>query len=178
MSVIRVPTSFNIDVEFEIPEFYRRLIALLIDLFVLWLYKKFADLILTSITGSMYGEGIDAYYNAWGLSLLLYLPIFLYHIVMEITLNGQSVGKKIMGLRVVNENGGRPAISQFLIRWFLRDIWFVILFMMGVYNSFYGSKTEGVILVLLVLAYFITELVLVVSSKKVSVWEISSPILF
>ena len=37
MAAIKVPTSFNIDVEFEIPEFYRRLVALLIDIFIQYL---------------------------------------------------------------------------------------------------------------------------------------------
>ena len=46
MSVIKVPTSFNIDVEFEIPEFYRRLIALLIDILVQYCYLRIAIEIL------------------------------------------------------------------------------------------------------------------------------------
>jgi len=166
MAVIRVPTSFNIDVEFEIPEFYRRLIALLIDLLILFFYKKIADLVLGSTTGSGKAWDVDSDYNIWGFGMLLFLPIFLYHIVSEITMNGQSAGKKIMGLRVVNENGGRPAISQFLIRWFLRDIWFYMLFLLGVYSAALGSKAEGVIIIISVIFYFITEIVLVVSSKK------------
>ncbi len=36
MGAIKVPTNFNIDLEFEIPEFYRRLVALLIDSLILF----------------------------------------------------------------------------------------------------------------------------------------------
>jgi uncharacterized RDD family membrane protein YckC len=166
MSVIKVPTSFNIDVEFEIPEFYRRLIALLIDIIILFFYNKIAEQILVAATGSMDRWDVNTGHNIWGLSLLLLLPIFLYHIVCEITMNGQSTGKKIMGLRVVNENGGRASISQFLIRWFLRDIWFLLLFFVGLISIYTDSKTEGIILVTAVFGYFITDIVLVVSSKK------------
>ena len=48
MGVIKVPTSFNIDVEFEIPEFYRRLIALLIDMLIQFFYYKIAEQIYSS----------------------------------------------------------------------------------------------------------------------------------
>jgi uncharacterized RDD family membrane protein YckC len=58
---------------------------------------------------------------------LLILPIFLYHLICEILMNGQSIGKKILGLRVVNENGGRPSISQFIIRWLVRTSDYMIL---------------------------------------------------
>ena len=79
-------------------------------------------------------------------------------------MNGQSVGKKIMGLRVVNENGGRASISQFLIRWLLRDIWFLFLLGIGLQGA--GRSAESIFIILAVLAYFISEVVLVISSKK------------
>jgi len=64
----------------------------------------------------------------------------------------------------VNENGGRASVSQFLIRWLLRDIWFLFLFAVGVNGV--DSSPESVFLILAVIVYFITEIVLVVSSKK------------
>src|SRR5262245_60823796 len=128
MAVLKVPTNFNIDVEFEIPEFYRRLIALLIDVLIQYFYLRIAGDIYKSIAEDT-DYGIDSAYDmaAWGLILLL--PVMVYHVVLEITLNGQSIGKKIMGMRVVNEIGGRPSISQFVIRWLLRisDMWIAIL---------------------------------------------------
>jgi hypothetical protein len=86
---------------------------------------------------------------------------------MEITMNGQSAGKKIMGIRVVHENGGRASIGQFAIRWLLRDIWFILLFFFAAsYLSEKGSQAVGVFVILLVIGYFITEIILVVTSKK------------
>ena len=102
----------------------------------------------------------------WAISLFLFLPILLYHLLLEITMNGQSLGKKVMGLRVVNENGGRASISQFLIRWFLRDIWFFLLFLFGVYSSLSGSQIESTFIIIIVIGYFITEIILVTTSKK------------
>ena len=167
MAVIKVPTTFNIDVEFEIPEFYRRMVALIIDGLICFFYLKIAIAIFDSIKNSSSPSETDTQYNLWTLYLVMvFLPPLLYHAIMEITMNGQSVGKKIMGMRVVNENGGRASISQFLIRWLLRDIWFILLFFLGVYMSTVGSSVEATILILMVVAYFIVEIVLVVSSRK------------
>ncbi|MDP4263103.1 MAG: RDD family protein [Bacteroidota bacterium] len=166
MGVIKVPTTFNIDVEFEIPEFYRRFIALLIDRLVLFFYWKIAVEILTSVAESSDWSKNDTWYNLNAVKLLLVLPMFLYHLVLEITMNGQSAGKKIMNIKVVSENGGRPSVSQFLIRWMLRDIWFILLFEMAIYNEQLGNKGEALFLIVFVIAYFITDIVLVVSSKK------------
>jgi len=167
MSVIKVPTNFNIDLEFEVPEFYRRLVALLIDFLLLFFYFKIATEILESIQGSMDIWSINDGYNMHWLEIIIrFMPILLYHAVLEITMNGQSIGKKILGIRVVNENGGKASISQFLVRWLVRDIWFILIFFMSLYRENEGKKFDSTFLMIVVLAYFVTDIILVVSSKK------------
>jgi uncharacterized RDD family membrane protein YckC len=167
MAVIKVPTNFNIDVEFEIPEFYRRLLSLIIDMTFQYFYLILAGAIYTSAIRNSDG-GIDSMYDISALRLLLLLPIMIYHIVMEITTNGQSIGKKIMNIRVVNENGGRPGISQFIIRWLLRlsDFWILWLVYYLLSNPDLSQNMETTFLIIVVLAFLITDIVLVVSSKK------------
>lgn len=72
-----------------------------------------------------------------------------------------------MGLRVVDELGGKPSISQFLIRWLLRvsDLWIVILLLI-VFSGMAGANTEQLFIVLLGLAFLTTDIVLVVASRK------------
>src|SRR5689334_10271679 len=161
MAVIKVPTSFNIDVEFEVPEFYRRLISLLIDVLIEFFYYKIAEQIYLSIIRSSNVWDEDVQYNLEAVGLLLFLPILIYHVVMEITMNGQSVGKKIMGIKVVHENGGRASISQFLIRWLLRvsDVWIVLIVLIlasGDDFSHYSAETTFVILA--ALAFLIVDI--------------------
>ncbi|MGZ5219396.1 MAG: RDD family protein [Chitinophagaceae bacterium] len=164
MAAIKVPTSFNIDVEFEIPEFYRRLIALLIDILINYFYLRIAIEFYRSITRGSDLFDTDTNYNLQAVRLILFmLPLLIYHLVLEITMNGQSIGKKIMSLRVVSENGGRASVSQFLIRWMLRDIWFMFLLAVGLQGA---GSTESVFIILGVIIFFVTEIVLVVSSKK------------
>ena len=168
MAVIKVPTSFNIDVEFEVPEFYRRMFALAIDMLVQFLYIRVAGEVYGSIVKNMGSFDNDTSYNLASIALLLALPVFVYHAVMEITMNGQSVGKKIMGIRVVNENGGRPSIVQFLIRWLLRisDLWIVIVFFYFIFWVNSGGDTEGGFIITATVCFLATDIILVVASKK------------
>lgn len=160
MGAIKVPTNFNIELEFEVPEFYKRLLALVIDIIVQYFYLRIAAEIYNSAAPD------DDPLNGFG--ALLFLPILLYHPLLEITLNGQSFGKKVMGLRVVDEMGGKPSISQFLIRWLLRlsDLWIVVVLIIILSTPRLGENPEALFVILAALAFLVTDLVLVVSSKK------------
>lgn len=168
MAVIKVPTSFNIDLEFEVPEFFRRMLALIIDVVIEFVYLKIADLIYTSISRNTDEFNTDTQYNLYWIGIILVVPILVYHVVLEITMNGQSIGKKIMSIRVVNENGGKASISQFLIRWLLRvsDVWIVLLIFILISVQSYGGNLETTFIILAAFGFLITDIILVVSGKK------------
>jgi uncharacterized RDD family membrane protein YckC len=165
MPAIKVATSFNIDLEFEIPEFYRRFLAWLFDVVIQILYYIVAmDIFKNSLPSYNYFNE-ETQYNTWGIWMMIILPIFLYHLICEITMNGQSFGKKIMSIRVVNENGGRPGISQFIIRWLIRagDYSILAIILLNVFIFFSSELTLFLIASVLLL---LTDIILVVSSKK------------
>jgi uncharacterized RDD family membrane protein YckC len=141
MSIIRINTNFNIDIDFEAPPFHRRLFAWVIDLFLLIFYIVIAGKFITWLEQQV-GYGNDSLYNLWAVGLLLILPFFLYHPVCEVTMNGQSIGKKLMGIRVVSENGGKPGISQYIIRWLIRtsDYTVLIIIIYSPYAAVYGPQ--------------------------------------
>jgi uncharacterized RDD family membrane protein YckC len=132
MSVIQIATPFNIDIEFEIAEFHKRFLAYLIDFTLLVLYM-FSMLYLL-FGGFNIGEG------SIGLAfIVLVIPTIFYSPVSEILMNGQSVGKKIMKIKVVSLDGGEPELSQYLLRWFLRFYeWGFIIFTLFWFNPFSG----------------------------------------
>ena len=141
MSTVRIATNFNIEIEFMAPPFYRRAAAWMLDMVVLIFYAIIAMKVLDGVTGALSpreGNGV----TVWAVSLLLMLPFLLYHVVLEATMNGQSLGKKIMGIKVVSENGGRPSISQLLIRWFIRtsDYSLLIIIILLPYASVLGPQ--------------------------------------
>jgi uncharacterized RDD family membrane protein YckC len=118
MSIIQVSTPFNIDLEFEIAEFHKRLFAYIIDFCILLIYLivmknlyygRF-DNISQSIIESHIGIDI----------LTISVPMLLYSLVSEVLMHGQTIGKKIMKIRVISLEGGEPTLGQYLIRWMFR----------------------------------------------------------
>ena len=161
MAVLTLPTSFNIDLEFEVPEFHRRMFAWIIDLVLQVFYLIIAY--------RLYDEYVRAHVNEitfenepW-IDRIIILPVILYHIICEITMNGQSVGKRLLGMRIVNENGGRASLSQFLIRNLIRTSDYMILIII-VYGRLFGPYIIWILLGSIGL--LITDIILVVSNKK------------
>ncbi len=132
MPVIQIATPFNIDIEFEIAETYKRLLAYCIDFFIIILY-------LFSIIYLLYG-GFKVGEGSGGLVLLLImLPTLFYTVASEALMNGQTAGKKILHIKVVSLDGGEPALVQYLLRWFMRFYeWAFIIF-----TLFWGSGFSG-----------------------------------
>src|ERR1700760_3282022 len=116
---VKLDTGFNIEIDFTITPFHKRMFAWVIDLAVQWAYLIIGYKTLEGI----FGMRIES--MGWVLVLFGLPPLF-YHLLSEITLNGQSVGKKAMGIRVIAADGGHPTISQYLIRWSFRLVDFPI----------------------------------------------------
>lgn len=56
------------------------------------------------------------------LGVFFLIPLVFYNLLMEQFFNGQSLGKKIMKIKVVKLDGTQPQFGAYLIRWVLRII--------------------------------------------------------
>jgi uncharacterized RDD family membrane protein YckC len=110
MLVVKLDTGFNIEVDFAITPFHKRLLAWIIDSVVLIAYF----LVGSKLLNIGFGEGMEWVFVLFG------LPPLFYHLICEILMNGQSVGKKALGIKVITADGGQPTLSQYLIRWVFR----------------------------------------------------------
>jgi uncharacterized RDD family membrane protein YckC len=130
MEKIKIPTSFNIELDFETPEFHRRLFAWVIDLVITFTYLIIAINILQRLSAAHKSADNDMpfLYNISAVNLLILVPILIYHLFFEVVMNGQSIGKKLIGIKVIGEDGGRPALHQYLIRWLIRPFDFIASF--------------------------------------------------
>lgn len=61
--------------------------------------------------------------------IALYIPMFFYHLVSEVFMDGQSVGKRQLSIKVVKTNGSPATLGSYILRWILRPV----------DNLFYGS---------------------------------------
>ena len=122
MAIIKIDTVFNIDLEFEIAPFHKRLFAYIIDFFILVIY-------LFSIKYFLYGAMDISLKDNMGLDILfISLPMLLYSLLTELWMNGQTVGKKLMAVRVISLDGGEPTIGQYFLRWITKFFEWPFLF--------------------------------------------------
>src|SRR6478735_4367497 len=131
MDKIKIPTSFNIELEFELADVMRRFFGWFIDFIVQMAYLMIVSRVLESyLEGTKNTDNnLPFMYNISSVEMLLYVPVLLYHLMSELLMNGQSIGKKIVGIRVISESGSRPSVYQFLLRWLIRpfDVFFFLL---------------------------------------------------
>lgn len=113
MPSIQINTPFNLALDFELAALHKRILAYLFDLLVLVVYAWGMRLFLFEVLRIRNNEfGFDI--------LLVSIPMLLYSLICETTMHGQTLGKKLAGIRVMSLEGGEPTISQFLLRWVTR----------------------------------------------------------
>ena len=118
MPLIQIETPFNIDLEFEIAEVYKRLFAYVIDFAILLVY-------FFSMKYFYYGGfnlvSVEVLKSHVGLDILtISIPMLLYSLVCEVMMHGQTIGKKILDIRIISLAGGEPSLSQYTTRWIFK----------------------------------------------------------
>ena len=153
MPVIQIATPFNIDIEFEVAEFHKRLLAYLIDFILLITYML--SMLYLLFGGFRLGEGSIGF-----VILVILLPMLFYTLLSELWLGGQTLGKKVLSIKVVSLDGGEPTLGQYLLRWFLRFYeWGFIIFTLFWHNGFIGFG-------FLLLGGITSIIVMVISAKS------------
>lgn len=111
MSSIRVNTTQNIQLEFELATLGDRILAFLLDLVIIIAYVFLVFIIFFSVFNA----------NRW-IEIILFLPALFYYLILETFLNGQTIGKRARNIRVVSLDGNSATFGQYLIRWLFRLI--------------------------------------------------------
>jgi uncharacterized RDD family membrane protein YckC len=137
MSVISITTPFNIDLEFTTASGMKRILAWLLDVIIITLYwLAFNFAIYDSLPQH---DLLRLIVYVFGLAL----PTLLYHFLMEVFFHGQSIGKKALGIRVVNIMGNEASISQYLIRLLFRAHFLVPLVTSVIVAIFFDVSSAG-----------------------------------
>ena len=114
MDNIRIQTTQNVDIEYELASIGDRILATLLDYLFFTAYFLLIVLI-ASLTKGIIFESI-------AIISLLSLPILFYDLVCEVFFHGKSFGKMIMKIKVVKLDGTQANFGAYLLRWLLRII--------------------------------------------------------
>jgi uncharacterized RDD family membrane protein YckC len=110
MRTVDITTSQKVTIRYELAELRDRVVAWIID-FVIVLATY---LILIAVI-----QGTFDPFTIWPYVIALLVPVF-YNLYFEVRLNGQTPGKKVLGLRVVKLDGSRMSMTDHVIRWSFR----------------------------------------------------------
>lgn len=115
MQVIRVRTPQNVTIEYRLASLGDRLLAHMFDVLVIISY-----FILLGGINYLFNRlfEVELWDSTW-LTILMIMLWFLYDLLCEIFMEGQSFGKKVMKIRVVRTDGEAVTLGSYLFRWLL-----------------------------------------------------------
>jgi uncharacterized RDD family membrane protein YckC len=122
MSAIKIETTQNVFIEYNLAGLGERILAFALDLLIMILYIW---AVLFIVSESRMIKMLDTTSLYILLFIFLYFPISVYSLVQEVFFNGQTIGKKILRIKVITTRGKQPSLTQYLVRWLFRiiDIW-------------------------------------------------------
>lgn len=119
---IEIQTAQNVTLKLREAGLGPRILARLLDLLFIGLWV-IGFLVVFGSSLSFFGAD-DA--GVVILLLFVYLPVVFYDLLLECLNNGQSIGKRIMQIQVVNLDGTTPSFGTYLIRWLFRLVDFTL----------------------------------------------------
>lgn len=139
MAKIDVSTTQNVTIQYETAGFLWRFIAWLIDSSILGVL--FALIIYLLATFGLFNTDSNRAITILG--GVLFVIRYLYSLLIEMFTNGQSIGKKIVGIMVIKLNGNALNTNDYLIRWAYRTIDFgMTFFSVGTISILMSEKNQ------------------------------------
>ncbi len=122
MTQLSINTTQNVNINFTAASIGDRILAYLLD----FLAKTAYAIVVYSIF--FYGLGIDRFLNKmdnWSrisILVLFYLPVIFYSLIFESLLEGQTLGKRLLKIKVVKIDGYQASFGDYLMRWVFRIV--------------------------------------------------------
>jgi uncharacterized RDD family membrane protein YckC len=138
MNTVEINTAFNVGLNFEYAVFHKRVLAYAIDFALMLIYLFFMKFLLYDLLN------LNEEKNAGFDILIISLPMLFYSLITEVLMNGQTVGKKIMQVRVISLEGGEPTLGQFVLRWITKFFEWPFLFAYIVFS--YDNIVQSIFL--------------------------------
>jgi len=119
---LQINTTQNVNINFTAASVGERILAYLID----WIIKIAYIIVTYQITFNLLEidkmiEDMDQW-SQIAIYVTFYLPVIFYTLIFETLLDGQTLGKRIMKIKVVKIDGYQASLADFVIRWIFRIV--------------------------------------------------------
>ena len=147
MKSVEFTSAQNVSIEYELASVGQRAAASLIDFFMFVIYAMvFSVVILQQELFGNFSLGSKEMVFA----LLLKIPFVLYNPLVEYFTGGMSLGKYLIGIRVVSVEGESPGLRAVFTRWLFKGdfIWLsasalvLFWFAIGIIGSIFASTSS------------------------------------
>jgi uncharacterized RDD family membrane protein YckC len=127
METVKVNTSQHVAIDYPVAGLGERVAARLID-GLAFVVVGLTFMIFFSVTG--------AFNNIGEVAIVVMAVIYgggfvFYDLISEVFWNGQSVGKKLMKIKVISLDGAQPSLGQYFMRWLFRIVDFTLTASVG-----------------------------------------------
>ena len=125
MASIEIRTTQNVTITYDLANVRDRLFAFLIDSFLIGTAYYVLLIFFLSRMEPLLQDASGLLINFLGYLLPLFLLMF-YCFIFEIFLHGQTIGKRMIGIKVVRLDGKEPGLTDYLLRtvFYLVDVFF------------------------------------------------------
>lgn len=137
MANTAINTAQNVTINYEYAGLGKRIVAFLVDIVVYFIYIMFLSFTVFRVVAFVDPNGIV------GVGQLVLIPLYTYSLWTHILFNGRTVGKFVMGIKVIKEDGAPVHWSDFLTLWIFRLIDIVLtLGSLGVISMILTDKKQ------------------------------------
>jgi uncharacterized RDD family membrane protein YckC len=107
MESLQINTSHNVTIDYPLASLGDRMVATLLDMLVQYSYVFMMFMLI-----GIFSDSISI-----TIQVIMILPFVFYPLLCELFLNGQSVGKRALSLKVIRLDGNNPTLSGYFLRW-------------------------------------------------------------
>ncbi|WP_296150433.1 RDD family protein [uncultured Flavobacterium sp.] len=122
MSELSINTTQNVNINFTVASVGHRILAYLLDLVVKAAYVIVVFYLFFYLLGlNNFMDGIDNW-SRMAIIISFYFPVIFYTLILESLLEGQTLGKKLLKIKVVKIDGYQASFGDYLMRWIFRIV--------------------------------------------------------
>ena len=136
MSELQINTTQNVKITFNAAGAGERLLAFIIDMAI-----KIGYMLVLNWTFGAF-DNMDQW-SQIAINTVLSFPVMFYTLALESILQGQTIGKRALKIRVVKIDGYQASFSDYVVRWFFRIV-DIYIFGLGFFVMLFNKKTQRI----------------------------------